>query len=147
MSNTSPDDRELTIADIELEVEWIKESLEDAIERGYPYFDERQTDWICTLRVEDRRMTFLFTVYEPYWNEEPRIADVLYCLASDAASIENTKDYEDWCDYCNYDTDPSLAGQTYRTITAQTQDMRRVFGDQLYRLLLTEHGYKITIGY
>lgn len=45
---------------------------------------------------------------------EPQAADVLDCLASDAAGVENAGDFEDWASEYGYDTDSRKAERIYK---------------------------------
>jgi len=56
---------------------------------------------------------------------EPTAADVLECLASDAAGIENAQSFEDWAAEYGYDTDSHTAYRTYQTCQRQAKSLQR----------------------
>lgn len=66
----------------------------------------------------------------------PGAATVLDCLASDAASYENTKDFEDWASEFGYDTDSRKAERTYRMVKRQAEQLKRTIGEDAYNELL-----------
>jgi hypothetical protein len=66
----------------------------------------------------------------------PKLADVLDCLASDAAGFENAQSFEDWAAEYGYDTDSRKAEKVYRTVERQAKQLRRVLGDEGYNALL-----------
>lgn len=66
---------------------------------------------------------------------EPTAADVLDCLASDASSVENARDFENWCYEFGYETDSRRAEKIYKTIKAQTVKLKELMGAD-YKALL-----------
>lgn len=66
----------------------------------------------------------------------PQAEDVLDCLASDAASVENARGFEDWADELGYDTDSRKAERTYDVCRQQANHLRRFLGAQLYTTML-----------
>lgn len=66
---------------------------------------------------------------------EPTAADVLDCLALDASSVENARDFEDWCHGYGYDTDSRSAEKIYNTIKAQIVKLKELMGSD-YKALL-----------
>jgi hypothetical protein len=69
--------------------------------------------------------------------EAPTVAEVLDCLASDAAGIENARDFEDWCSEYGYDTDSRKNARAYRACKRQAIALNRIMGnDGLYERLL-----------
>lgn len=67
--------------------------------------------------------------------ETPKAADVLDCLASDAAGFENVDGFEGWCGDYGYDTDSRRALRTYRVIERQARRLREFLGDGYQTLL------------
>ena len=68
----------------------------------------------------------------------PTLAGVLDCLASDAASYENAKDFEDFAAEFGYDSDSRSAERIYRAIRRQAEQLKRTLGDEAYQELLYE---------
>lgn len=65
----------------------------------------------------------------------PKDVDVLDCLASDAAGVENSDSFADWCGEYGYDTDSRKAEHTYRTTVRQTARLRQFCGSAYSTLL------------
>lgn len=66
----------------------------------------------------------------------PTAEDVLDCLASDAASVENAKSFEDWANDFGYDTDSRQAEKTYNICKTQACELETFLGKELYAQLL-----------
>ncbi len=99
--------------------------------------DSKDMDhWKCTLRVGKRSLTVRFSQGFGHNGKEPKIADVLDCLASDASGYENSNGFEDWCLEYGYDTDSRKAEKTYRLIRIQAEALSRIFDATGYRELL-----------
>lgn len=88
-----------------------------------------------TLRAGRHQMTVPFSMGYAH-SDEPTAVDVLDCLASDAASIENARSFEDWADELGYDPDSRKAYSTYTTVQKQADQLKRLLGDEAYRALL-----------
>lgn len=69
-------------------------------------------------------------------SEEPTAADVLNCLASDAAGYENARSFEEWAGEYGYDTDSRKAHKTYQVIAKQAAKLRAMLGQDNYETLL-----------
>lgn len=93
------------------------------------------THWRCMLRRGKRRITVYFS-QGPAISREPTAEDVLDCLASDAAGVENARSFEDWCGEYGYDTDSRKAERIYNVVRRQADALRRLLGDDLYNTLL-----------
>ena len=68
--------------------------------------------------------------------KSPTLAEVLDCLASDAAGVENAKDFEDFANEYGYDTDSRKAESVYDTCVKLAQDLKEFLGPDLYTELL-----------
>ena len=66
----------------------------------------------------------------------PSTVDVLDCLASDAASIENASGFEDWASEFGYDTDSRRAQRTFEVCSEQSDALRKFLGHEAYKTLL-----------
>jgi hypothetical protein len=82
------------------------------------------------------RMTLTFSQGYGHKGAEPKLADVLDCLASDAAGAENAQDFEEWCSEYGYDPDSRKAEKTYNTVEHQAARLKTFLGDDLYNELL-----------
>ncbi len=87
------------------------------------------------------RMTLHFSKGVGHHGQAPEVTEVLDCLASDAAGIENSQDFEGFCSEYGYDTDSRKAEKTYKACVHQTERLKRFLGDDLYDQLVwhTEH--------
>lgn len=81
-----------------------------------------------TLRYQGRQMT---TPYKTGlgWTNAPTAADVLESLLSDASSIENGNDFEDWASNYGFNPDSRKAEAIYKATVKQTNKLRRLLGD------------------
>lgn len=76
------------------------------------------------------------------WLRAPTAEDVLACLASDAAGVENAAgNFAEWCDEYGYDEDSRKAERIFHTCERQAEELKAFLGKQLYEELLweTEH--------
>jgi phage-related protein len=96
---------------------------------------ENMNHWKCLLRMGRSRMTVPFSQGYAHTGE-PKIDDVLDCLASDASSIENAKGFDDWCADYGYDTDSRKAERTFTVTQRQAENLRKFLGDSAYETLL-----------
>ena len=87
----------------------------------------------CTIRFVGRQMTLDFWCGVLYG--EPRVADVLDCLLSDASGVENNPYFEDWRKEYGYDTDSRKAWSMYKACTRQTERLRKLLGSE-YEVIL-----------
>lgn len=92
--------------------------------------------WRITFRRSGRGVFSTYFSQGSGHTKEPTAADVLDCLASDAAGFENAGDFEEWASEYGYDTDSRSAERTYRTIEKQADKLRRFLGEDLYGSLL-----------
>jgi hypothetical protein len=90
---------------------------------------ENMDHWRCVLRFGKRRMTVLFSMGVGHNGKEPTAADVLDCLASDAAGIVNARSFEDWCRDYGYDSDSRKAERTFKVCEREAEKLRRFLGD------------------
>jgi hypothetical protein len=93
--------------------------------------------WRVRLIGPHGRMSLVFSKGYGHNGEPPAVAEVLSCLASDAAGIENARDFADWCSEYGFDTDSRKAERIYRTLKRQAVSLNRIMGnDGLYQRLL-----------
>jgi len=96
---------------------------------------ENMDNYKSTLRFGRHQLTVPFSMGVALCHE-PTPEDVLECLASDSASIENARDFDDWCSEFGYDTDSRKAERTYNVCQTQAGKLKRFLGDDLYKTLL-----------
>lgn len=60
--------------------------------------------------------------------QPPQLVDVMYCLVSDCAGIEDRTFFE-WCDDYGMDNDSIRARDSYHTVQNQSVILRRMVGD------------------
>ena len=107
------------------------------VDRNPHMDDSRDMDhWRCTLSAEGRRMVVYYSKGFGHNGEEPTVAELLDCLASDAAGVENATGLVDWCAEYGYDANSRSAERTYRTIQRQSDRLRFVLGEERYEALL-----------
>jgi hypothetical protein len=66
----------------------------------------------------------------------PNAAEVLDCLRSDAQSVDNARDFEDWASDLGYDTDSRKAYAVWEACKEEGRKLRFFLGDDLYRELM-----------
>ena len=91
-------------------------------------WDQPSYDYRIQLKVGRRRMELDFFTGIG-WNREPTAADVLGCLVSDAAGVENTRNFDDWANEYGMDPDSRKAEAMYRKTVAQVEELRRLLGN------------------
>jgi hypothetical protein len=88
-----------------------------------------------TLRGGGRQMTLYFS--QGYGiSGEPDAASVLNCLASDSASVENARSFDDWASDLGYDPDSRKAEKIFKTCEVQAAKLKKFLGEALYKTLL-----------
>lgn len=92
-----------------------------------------------TMKRERKTMSLYFSVGRG-WTEAQRDAlsdrDVLNCLARDAAGVENSTDFADWCAELGYSDDSRKAEKIYKTCKRQAAKLKAFLGSDLYETLL-----------
>ena len=64
------------------------------------------------------------------------VGEVLDCMASDAAGIENANGFEDWCNEYGYDADSRKAEKVFKACERQARRLKRFLGSEYYEALL-----------
>lgn len=82
------------------------------------------------------RMTTYFSKGIGHHGAEPTAEEVLECLASDAAGIENGGSFDDWCSEYGYDTDSRKALKVFKACEHSAARLRRFLGADLFKTLL-----------
>lgn len=92
--------------------------------------------WRVELRRPGRKMTVYFSMGYAHKGKPPEVADVLDCLASDSAGIEQARDFADWCAEYGYDTDSRKAHRTFKVCERQAARLHKFLSDDAYNQLL-----------
>jgi hypothetical protein len=101
--------------------------------------DSRMNHYKVTLRGTFNGKRHQLTTYFSMGlglSHEPEADDVLDCLASDSASIDNARNFEDWASELGYDTNSRKAERTYRICQRQAERLEKFCGSEAYRELL-----------
>ncbi len=104
-----------------------------------PHMDDsdRMDHWKVRFTRPGRSMTTYFSMGSGHNGRQPDTGEVLECLASDAAGIENARNFDDWCAEYGYDTDSRKAHRTYTICQREASKLKR-FLDAGYERLLFE---------
>jgi len=70
--------------------------------------------------------------------DAPTVEDVLDCLASDSAGVENARDFADWCNDYAYNQYDKKAEKTYKVCVRLAEKLETLLGEGLYNELLWE---------
>lgn len=66
----------------------------------------------------------------------PELHDVLDCIASDCAGVENATSFEDWANDYGYDDDSRKTKKTFKICEVQAKKFKAFLGDDAYNELL-----------
>lgn len=92
--------------------------------------------WRCVLYHPcGSKMVVYFSQGYGHHGKAPTVEDILDCLASDAARVENARSFEEWASECGYDPDSRKALKTYETCVKQANELKSFLGIQ-YQILL-----------
>ena len=98
--------------------------------------DPRASHWACKIKAGRSQLTVAFSMGSGL-SGEPKLADVLDCLASDASGVENCAGkFDDWCGEYGYDTDSRKAERTFNICKRQAANLKRLLGPSAYETLL-----------
>jgi len=101
-------------------------------------FPEGSRSWLVTLKIADRSLTVPFYC-EPGIKDAPDAADVLSCLLSDATSVENATDFEDWATENGYSADSREAERIYQACAMSIGSLRALLREHYDDLARAEH--------
>lgn len=94
-------------------------------------YDSRDMDhWKCVLRMGNRRMTLVFSMGFGHHGAEPKLGEVLDCIASDASAAD--QDFEDWCSDYGYECDSRKGYKTWQATRQQAEKLRKFLGSDLF---------------
>lgn len=91
----------------------------------------------CLLKRQGKRMTVYFSQGCAH-EREPSVSDVLDCLASDSASIETARSFEDWASDYGYDAESRKAEKIFKVCERQAEKLKQFLGADAYSALLWE---------
>ena len=91
--------------------------------------------WRVTLKCGRKRLTVPFSQGSAH-TKEPIAADVLDCMASDAAGYENARSFEEWCSEYGYDEDSRRAEKTYKAVEQSSAKLSKFLGQEQYEQLV-----------
>jgi hypothetical protein len=113
-----------------------------------PYMEDsdRMDNWKVRLQAKDsdgkrRTMRLYFSKGVGHEGAQPTVEEILECMASDSAGIENSQGFNDWCGEYGYDADSRRAEKTYKVCQRQAERLAKFLGRDGYEQLLwnTEH--------
>lgn len=94
--------------------------------------------WRCTFRRPgSRAISVVFSMGHGHHGRAPHAAEVLDCLASDAATADGNT-FEEWAEEIGENTDSRAAERTYQVIVRQSAALRRFLGAVGFQTLLYE---------
>lgn len=91
--------------------------------------------WSCVFKSGRKRLTVVFSMGYGHNGKAPKVAEVLDCLSSDAASVEG-HDFAEWCSEMGYDQDSRTAERTYNACVRQMRKLGQFLGADPYSDLL-----------
>lgn len=104
--------------------------------------DRDMHHYLVTLRRGDCEMKTPFSMGRGLKGAAPTAEDVLSCLASDSAGVENAEgNFEEWCSEYGLDSDSRKAERTFHTCESLAEELKAFLGEEAYEELLweTEH--------
>lgn len=111
-----------------------------------PWGDHSTADgWKVTLLRtgadgRSHRLTVPFWKGVAHHGAEPSALEVMECLCSDATSIENARDFADWCGDLGYDADSRRAEKTFLACQRIRDRLAQFLGDEFETFLYAETG-------
>lgn len=93
--------------------------------------------WHVVLRRADtgQRLSAYYSKGYGHQGKPPTDEEVLDCLASEAAGVENAQGFSDWCSEYGYDTDSRKALKVFQACEKQAEKLKAFIGAD-YRGLL-----------
>jgi hypothetical protein len=108
--------------------------------------DRGASHWKCLIYIDEgearRKFCTYFSKGSGHHGKPPALKEVLDCLASDAAMIENSKDFADFCAESGYELTDSKelrkALKTYKVCKRYARKLKEFLGPAAYEQLLYE---------
>lgn len=85
--------------------------------------------WKVTLRHKGRRMIIYYS-QGPAVAGEPKMEDVLGCIARDAADADGYETFEEWCNALGLSEDSRKAERIYKAVSKQAEAFQRLCGGE-----------------
>jgi hypothetical protein len=103
-----------------------------------PHMEDFEGDhYRVTLRRGSKRMTFYYSKGYGLNGEPPTVEEVLDCLASDAAGVQDAgADFAEWASEYGYDTDSRKANKIFTACLRQAERLKSLFSGAEYETLL-----------
>lgn len=102
---------------------------------------ENMDPWTVVLRYGKKRLTVPFFMGVGHYGKEPEVYDVLNCLVSDAASVDNARSFEEWASELGYDPDSRKAEKIFKACERGTKKLKKFLGEQYDIFLYETEGY------
>lgn len=90
---------------------------------------DRGSGWSVILSLGGRSMTTPFYMGSAHVGE-PSLSGVLSSLVSDATSLYNARDFEEWASELGFDPDSRKAEKLFRRTLKQTQKLEKLVGGE-----------------
>lgn len=105
-----------------------------------PSMPDMPRNWSCEIRKWREGKPFS-TIVVPFsqgsaHKKPPTLAEVLDCMASDAASIRNARSFEDWASDLGYDADSRKALATFQACEKQASELEALLGSEAFHTLI-----------
>jgi hypothetical protein len=98
--------------------------------------DQPMRHWLCRFNKPGKGKMQVYFSMGMGLKGAPCAADVLDCLALDAAGVGDGQSFEDWCSEYGYDTDSRKAEKTYTVCKKQAEELKAFLGTEAYSQLL-----------
>jgi len=97
---------------------------------------DTKDNWRCVLtRKGGGKFRTPFGMGSGHAGKAPELADVLDCIASDCATVENAQGFEDWAGELGYETDSRAHEKIYKACLRQRDRLKAWLGDDYDTLL------------
>jgi hypothetical protein len=95
-------------------------------------------EWTVVLGCEGRTMELRFYMGTGHGGVAPELADVLDCIALDAATVDQTDGFEEWASEIGADPGSRKAEADYRATVEQTDGFRVLAGGHFDALVYAD---------
>ncbi len=96
-------------------------------------WSQRATHWKCTLSHQGESRSVFFS-QGPAHRNPPTLRDVLDCIASDSADLDQP--FEEWAKGLGYDPDSRKAYRIYTVCVVQAENLESLLGKDVFRELV-----------
>lgn len=100
-------------------------------------FRDTKDKWRCIISRPGFKGKFVtpFSCGSGHNGKAPELPDVLDCMASDSATVENARGFEDWAGELGYETDSRAHEKIYKAVQRQRDKLKAFLGDEYETLL------------